>query len=182
MHNPGKASFQGPKKLTVLLSRFVLLDGQLASNNCQTGSDAGSKNADFLSGQEDTDRAGKDSHQSSRDGSPEDDRCISYELGDHLHHLSFTGVTHCLIAPTSMGTAWLDQGRSHDVTSSGLVEHCSRREPLYCFLGPMLDRVKDDASGRDYWHRRKHHRASVPVAFTVDPGKFACLVIRRPGG
>ena len=83
--------------------------------------DARTQKSDLLCGQEDTDRAGKDSHQGSGDDSPEDDRCVRYELGDHLDHLSFAGVPHYSIAPTSIEIAWLNQDRSHEVTYWGWV-------------------------------------------------------------
>ncbi len=116
---PGEAGFQGSEEFTVLLPRLVMLYGELAANNRQAGSDAGSQNSYFLRGHEDADGAGKASHQGPGDGSPEDDRRVGHELRDHLNYFSFARVTHRSITLILIGTGTLEQSQRQDVPCWG---------------------------------------------------------------
>jgi len=106
-----------------------MLHGELAADNRQAGSRAGSQNSYFLRGQEDADGAGKDSHQGSGDGSPEDDRRVGHELEDHLSYLSFARVTHRSIAPTLIGTGKLEQSQRQDVPCWGWMRRAPEVSP-----------------------------------------------------
>jgi len=117
--NPGKAGFQCHEELTVLRPRLVMIHGELAADNRQAGSQAGSQNSYFPCGHEDADGAGKDSHQGPGDGSSEDDRRVGHSLGDHWKHLPFAGVTHRSIAPIFIGTGKLEQSQRQDVPCWG---------------------------------------------------------------
>ena len=69
--NPGKAGFQCHGRAHGFAPRLVMIHGELAADNRQAGSQAGSQNSYFPCGHEDADGAGKDSHQGPGDSSSE---------------------------------------------------------------------------------------------------------------